>query len=532
MKVWLTILVLSLFSVGASAASRGEVDTVYCDQSITIDSCIARTISRLADSAYYDAQLEIVGPDSAPRLIVHRGAPFTCGQLKLIGISDTLLQYLPDFCDPQDLLTRAHLDAMLNGLILLHAEKGYPFAQINVIGEQVASDTLILDCRLLTGPHTVVGRIIYEGLTATRPQTLSRRLSLQPGDWFSESEYVEDSQTLRNVDFCRLQGEPSVRFNSRNETVELLFPMHDRRNLSINGGLLVLPEGTLAGNLDLLAQNLLGGGRRFALSWDKKDASSRRLRIAVLLPYFATLPFDLGLNLSQEERDSAYVTTGIASSLDYHAGPDWLVGAGITWEKVTPPEGGEIPSARTYGFRLTTTYDQRDGRFDTRAGALLHFSFDSHYRKSFAAADSVVSGYGSVIAGDLHHWLRLQKQTSLYNRLQLFQVTSDFSPVPADLLVAVGGSTNLRGYREREFLARQGIVHTLEMQWHPLDRLMLRLFVDNAYLKTSEDEFGLTGFGSGFSVDTNLGRVRFDLSLGEEKSLDKLLVHFGFESEW
>jgi hypothetical protein len=41
--------------------------------------------------------------------------------------------------------------------------------------------------------------------------------------------------------------------------------MHDRRSFLFNGGVLLQPDGTLAGNLDLRAQNLLGGGRKFEI---------------------------------------------------------------------------------------------------------------------------------------------------------------------------------------------------------------------------------------------------------------------------
>jgi hemolysin activation/secretion protein len=118
-----------------------------------------------------------------------------------------------------------------------------------------------------------------------------------------------------------------------------------------------------------------------------------------------------------------------------------------------------------------------------------------------------------------------------YSRTLLFQLESDFGPAPLDQFRSVGGGSDLRGYAEEAFLAQTGALATAEIRWYPIDRLMLRAFTDNAYLETTGGDFRLTGFGGGFEVRTNLGLVRFDLSVGEEKSLDRLLAHFGFVGE-
>ncbi len=526
------ILIVGVLFLSSQTSSGSEPDSVRCATGAEIYECARATRQVLADSSYHAARVEIIQVGIEEILLVERGARFRSDQLILLGINDSLVAVLPRERSNQQFLTRSFIDDLLNQIIARHAENGYPFAQLTVVGERLSADTLYLECRLLGGPHTRIGKIHYQGLETTRPTTLMRRHALRVGDWYRESELLAAAAALARVDFCRLSAEPSLRFDSHADLVDIIFVMQDKRSFLFNGALSLLPDGTLAGNLELRAQNLLGGGRKFEIGWDRKDADSRRLRLAMHFPYLAMLPLDLGVVLAQEERDSAFVTTSIGASLDYHAGSGWLTGLGVSWEKVTPPEGGQTPSARTYGVEISTNYDQRDNQRDPRAGVWLQFGLSSHYRKSFSAGDSLTGGYGSSIEADLRHWLRLVRQTSVFNRLRIFQVNSDFSPLPSDLLYAVGGSHGPRGYRERQFLADRGVIHTLELQWHPLPRLLLRLFVDNAYLSTPEEEFGLSGFGSGFSVDTNLGRIRFDLSLGEEKSLDKMFVHFGFESEW
>lgn len=514
------------------ALKAGNLDTLHCPPELSIQEFADQVLTSLVDSGYCAAQVEIVPVRDAEKLLVRRGDLFTVSQLKLRGVADSLLAQVVLVQQRNLPLTRSLREAALERIVRLSAEAGYPFAQLTVNSEVFEHDTLYLDCRLLPGPRVRIGAVRYEGLEVTRPATLTQRHELRLGDWYRESRMRDAGERLRQIDFCTLKDEPQLRFNSRDDAVEIIFPMQDRRSVRFDGGLLLLPDRSAAGNLELSLHNLLGAGRRFGMSWDRKDADSRRLQVDFAWPYVAGVPFDLEVQLSQEERDSAFVSTAAAASLSYHAGSSWLTGAGITWQKTTPPENEKTPSARSYGLELTTAYDIRDDRRDPRAGAWLQFGFASRYRKSFDLGDSLTGGYGSTIRADLQHWLRLGANSSAYNRLQLFQVNSDFDPLPLEELLPVGGNSGLRGYRERQFLADAGIIHTLELHWHPLPRLLLRIFVDNAYLSIPAADFGLTGFGSGFSVDTDLGKIRFDLSLGEEKSLDKLLVHFGFESEW
>ncbi|MFH2055892.1 MAG: BamA/TamA family outer membrane protein, partial [bacterium] len=429
------LTIICLLGLLAAPTANGQVDTVACAGEGNIYLCAEQVILALADSGYCAAQAEIVSVAGVDKLLLDRGALFSLAQLKLDGVADSLISLLNLEQLANLPLTRQNRDAILSQLVLLLAENGYPFAQLTIAAEFVENDTLYLDCSLLSGPHTRIGAVRYEGLEVTRPSTLAHRHKLRVGEWYRESEVRAAGESLRQVEFCTLLDSPRLRFDSRSDQVEIIFPMRDRRSFRLDGGLLVLPDRSLAGNLELSAQNLLGAGRRFGLSWDRKDSASRRLRLDFGWPYVGALPFDLELRLSQEERDSVFVTTNASAALSYHAGSHWLTGVGFNWQKTTPPEGNRVPSARSYGLELTSTYDCRDDRYDPRSGFWLQFGFGSRYRKSFSVGDSLSSGYGSTVRADFNHWLKVRKGSSVYSRLQLFQVTSDFEPLPVEELI-------------------------------------------------------------------------------------------------
>jgi hypothetical protein len=61
--------------------------------------------------------------------------------------------------------------------------------------------------------------------------------------------------------------------------------------------------------------------------------------------------------------------------------------------------------------------------------------------------------------------------------------------------------------------------------------LMLHLFSDNCYIETSAANRRLSGFGAGMAVTTTAGTFRFELALGEEKKINRMLVHLGLEGK-
>ncbi|MCX6831498.1 MAG: hypothetical protein NT028_05090, partial [candidate division Zixibacteria bacterium] len=104
-------------------------------------------------------------------------------------------------------------------------------------------------------------------------------------------------------------------------------------------------------------------------------------------------------------------------------------------------------------------------------------------------------------------------------------------PIPVDQLIGIGGSESQRGYRENSFLANLGVVSSTELRWYAAGNLMLHLFSDNCYIETGAANRRLSGFGAGMAVTTTAGTFRFELALGEEKKINRMLVHLGLEGK-
>lgn len=496
-----------------------------------IDHWHSQLGAALVGEGYFEASIAVTVNDGDTLVDVALGKLYHLTDIKARGVDEDILSSALATVGSDQPLLIAELEHLSKEIVHIYADRGYPFAKLEIQQMHLENGLLLIDYLLVPGPKGIVDKVQYSGLRTTLPRTLNSRVKLLPGEVYSEANLDRSINALSRLDFCHLAGPPAVLYNNHSEKLDIRFPMTDSRNLSFDGALVLLPDNILSGSAQLRLLNLLGGGRRLDLTWFKKDPHSQQLEFDLLLPYFSGRPFDLKLNLNQEDRDSSFISTRAQGGIDYHLGQDWSIGGQAAWAKITPEEDRRTPSARELSVVLSSYYDHRDDPFRTLNGAQLSYHFRSTYRREFGNEESIVSGYSTALDGDLRLWKRLAGSLAVYTRLRAFQIRSDFEPIPVDQLIPIGGAMTLRGYREYSYLANIGAISTVELHWYAVERLLLRVFTDNSYIGTMHDDFGLTGLGAGLSVETTLGVVRFDLSMGEEKSLSKLLVHFGFEGD-
>lgn len=449
--------------------------------------------------------------------------------VSIVGV-DTLIVRPPGLLADKTPVTAEFLQMLIRRIVGEYANAGYPFCQATLERIDVLGDRLRLEFQIATGPSTTFGKVEFGGLTATHPDRLRDRTRFPSGAPYRESLLERAKRGITQLDFTRLTREPLVTHNTRDNAADVRFMMRDERNVTIDGLLYLNSDNSLGGSGDLGLLNVFGTGERISLHWAQISKASKDLALGVTLPYAFRTPLDLQMTAAQSDRDSAYVSGRVALGASYHASERFRVGAVASWEKITPEEGQSSPSARIAGISLLTLYNSRDDVRLTRRGVFFTTELGSTYRKSFDGERAVSTGYATLLRASLESWLPVRGRWIVYQRLAPFQIRSDFSPIPAEQLIEVGGPGSLRGYRERSFLADQGLLSATELRYVFEAEFLARLFCDNAYIESQAGTRKLTGFGLGLELGTTLGKFRLDFSLGEEKQLDAMLVHFGFES--
>ncbi len=515
---------------GVRAFKESDIRALTQSTRLPLDVATALQRSYLS-SGYFDVAIQIdVSGDTT--IVVTEGHRYRLEEIDYVGVADSITGHVLKRVGGRLPATESNVAKLSEATVLTLADAGYPYAVVGVDSLVVEPVRPQLFLTINPGPQVSVAEIKFHGLRLTRPRVLYDYLEVAPGDSYSESDLRRSNERLKRLDFARSTGEPAVIFRPREKDVTLLFSMKEARNFSIDGLGYLTPDNELAGNVKSSLRNIFGYGERFRFDWSRANRSSSQIVVAASVPRMLASPLDGTIELRQHDRDSSFVATSATASLAYHLNFDWLIAAGLTWSKVAPEEELLTNAARVLAIELRTDYDSRDDRRRPRAGLVVTSLFQTAYRREFPLSGGVMSGYSRRFDGSFALYHSLSRSIVLLQRLKAFQAASDFDPLPLDELVEVGGPASLRGYRDNSFLASLGAISNSELRWLALDNLTLLAFVDNAVIRASDSDLGLTGFGGGLLIDTSLGEFRFEAALGEEKTLDRMLVHFGFSGEF
>ncbi len=491
------------------------------------EALLGAIAANYTEAGFFEAEVELSGAEDSV-VVIDEGRRYRLSDAIINGIDSAYLR-LDGFGKNQP-LSAALIERIGLRAAAAYADSGYPFASIQLVEIAIAQGRAQLRFSAIAGPRLPVGKISFPGAVASRPNTLLRRVDLESETPYRERNVRADVRALGKLDFIASAGEPQVAHDLHGNHADIAFPVRERRNFALEGVLTLDPENKPAGQANLELLNVLGYGERVGWKWSRRNAASRELALTAGLPYVGGTEFDVGIAAAQVDRDSNFVSTRAALLIDYHLDLDWLLGARLSWHKITPDVGRAAPSARIVEAALTTAYDGRDPAAVRASAVRVSTEFATAYRKSFAEGDGVRTGYSTRLVIDGSGWLAVGGGFMLYQHGLLFQVKSDFAPIPLEQFLEIGGVATLRGYREKAFLAREGAVGATELQYLAGDDAILRVFCDNGWLRMASDELRLTGFGAGTSLRTSLGWFRLDFTLGESKQFDKLMVHFGFDT--
>ncbi len=479
-------------------------------------------------AGYFAASVKIEA-DGDTTITIDEGRGFRATDLRFAGI-DTSIASPRELAKDNSPLEQEYLEEITKRVVESYAESGYPFCQAGIEKINIIGDKLNIEYAVVTGPRATFGTTEFTGLVTTKKSRLRGRLRITEGQEYRESVLQRSARALSQLNYTRPTSGPVVAHDTRTNSADVIFAMRDERNLTVDGIFYLNSDNSIGGSGDLGLLNIFGTGEHVGLHWSRLNKDSRDLGLGMELPYAGGYPVDVRLDAVQSDRDSAFVSAKLQVGAMYHFSELWQLGSTFSWEKITPDVGRLSPSARIAGVTLKTSFQKRDRLKATREGLAVVTEFGSLYRRSFSSGSDVSTGYSTIIKAKLELWQPMAKRWIVYQRIMPFQVRSDFEPVPLEQLVEIGGPASVRGYRERSYLADIGVVSATELRYLLEGNFVTSVFCDLAAIETEAGTRKLTGFGLGMELETTAGRFRLDFSLGEEKQLDAMLVHFGFET--
>jgi outer membrane protein insertion porin family len=246
------------------------------------------------------------------------------------------------------------------------------------------------------------------------------------------------------------------------------------------------------------------------------------------------------VSFHQRKQDSLYVRQSYGIDVRGEAAEDMVVGASFERMSTTPQEG--------YGARvlsgseqtlvgLSFSYDMRDDAVTPRSGSLYSTEYRTGRKRIGGPGGS--SGHTTQrIRFDLGFYASPFRTHSVLFEGHWSEVRSGALDV-ADL-ARLGGATNLRGYREGEFLGSRLLWGTAEYRFFLAPRTFVGAFLDaGAVTRPALPSIGISssdlmrfGYGVALRVDAAVGLLSVSLALGKGDGFGDAKLHVRVQNEF
>lgn len=403
----------------------------------------------------------------------------------------------------------------VEGVLNAYANRGHPLARITTVVEEIHPDESTMTLRLYVeeGPSVRFERVEFEGLTKTRLATARQLVSIREGELYSPRRIEETRHRLLNSGYFADIHPSLVQRGSSADKAILRVRVREGRTGHIAGGVGYAPPGDaaespqLTGLLEATEINLLGTGREVGFRWESGEARSTRLRYRE--PRLWGKPFSVGVQWEAErttlEALSSHREGGVVR-LDWEANPFWSLGGGGQFVRADGRRGS--------GFFGEVLYDRRDFRVNPSRGLFLRVRAD------------FVRGNLPLIRqeteGETH--FRLWKHHVLALRWGESRVRG--KSLPPSMRLYLGGTTTLRGYRERSFHGTHRLFGGIEYRILTGSESRVFAFLDVGTVRDRGKHVSFkVGYGMGVQLESQGGLLRLDYGLAPRTPPSKGKVH-------
>lgn len=484
----------------------------------------------LAERGYVRAEAEYaMRPVAEGRVdvdvAVRAGHKYTAGEINLIGVPPG---------DEKNILPKLETGAgkplreraLARDLLTIadyYRERGYPAPSARpgafVIAD--AYDELDFDVTVEPGAKVVITAIDVVGNRRTRDAVIRRELRILPGDPYDLERLRASARRIYNLKY--FEAEPTIELADV-DAGKLRVAVAERRTYRVTGALAYEPEqgetsAALIGELEANLANLGGTGREVEAYYRRLTETNADARASYFEPWIGGI--DLFAEPSGLFKDRpAYRKAGGELALGTHPLLDLTVAAGAGFDRVWREK-----ASRKYKIFTWATYDTRDYFDNPRRG------WEAAGRVELGVKDYLADGFRERVPrlelATWRYWPTGRNQV-LAVRARLRGFSSERPSL--DELYPLGGYSDLRGFKEEQFLTDRDALATAEYRFLTGRASRLFVFVDGAYRHLDAEgafaEGFELGYGAGFRAATPAGTygVDFGLAAGRPPLEGKLHV--------
>ncbi|MFC1551655.1 outer membrane protein assembly factor [Candidatus Latescibacterota bacterium] len=431
------------------------------------------------------------------------------------------------------------LEQIVQQVVSHYTASGYPDVVLrpSLIAH---GDTVHVDVLIEPGLRAAVDSIAVYGLSRTKDYVVRREIEHLLGRDAGQEVVIAAKNAVGKIGFLRLAGDPYFDY-SRDSMCMLVVNIEEGAQGSFDGAVGYQPSsdnasGEIVGKIDLAFPNIKGTGRASYIRWENLGENTEDLALNYIEPRILGSKYNISGSFAQEQRDARdYTKTIIQSSISRDIGR-LTANSGYRYEKVS---SDSLNSSSAHGIDAGITWNSIDNPANPGSGilyALRWSNVSKEYRFGTKGSHSL-----DRLEFDLDHYIPTFSMQTVALLLRYRRVET-----PADKLTLsdrywLGGTSSIRGYREKIFPAVKAFWVTMEYRLIQGKASWIFVFIDSGYFsnKITEPDGTLkkqtisrTGYGFGLRIESRAGTLGFDFGLGQGDGFSEGKFHVGLANSF
>ena len=366
--------------------------------------------------------------------------------------------------------------------------------------------------------------IKIEGNDSTKDWVILREFSIKPGDIYNSNKIRRSLQKVFNLGYFETIKPAHLKGKNPDDVVLVLNVKEQKTGTASFGGGYSSNNG-LVGFIQVSKKNFMGRGQTIKVKGEFGGVTNYEL--GFVEPWLRHKPISLGFNIyNTKTTQDQYDENGnyLREYDERRKGGDISIGKKLAYFTsgsisfsdqnidVTPEDystGLEDDHIQTLG--LSISRDSRDNVFQPTFGAYDSLSISK--TGGFLKGNNNYTKYYSVF----RRYYEIKPKNIFAFRLIYGMIDLAGGDVPEYEEFGLGGSSNLRGYRNRELIGREIAVTNFEYRHIFTKKFTGILFFDAGDVTKSlgtRFNFNKQGVGVGVSVKSPIGPIRLDYGKG------------------
>lgn len=433
------------------------------------------------------------------------------------------------------------LNQYLLSLIKTKNNHGYPFASIKKIQYQssgIKNDTLYINLHVFIekGNKVTLSDIIFDGLQHTHKNFLLREIKFHKNEIFDSEKIKSYISKLKKIDYLTVRD--SIALIKKQNQYFLYIPIKEKNLINFDFILGYAPKienknSQLSGKILLNFKNLFGSGRKLFIEWEKPGSQSEKLNISYRESYVFGLPVHVILSYQNEFRDSLFSSNQKRIEIQF-PGDNHKFSMSYESNRSTLDSSlfiqNQIGNINSEYILLQYQFSNFDIPQNPRRGIYLSLQSgfgtvesrdtSSSSKKNTVKFLGILEGIYPVFS--IYPFLRLQ-----YNKINMN------TTIPVSEQFFIGGSKNLRGYREDAFLTNEYFLINSEIRFIIDKMARFHFFKDWAWMSNQQGHrIYKTGYGIGFLIPSKIGLLQIDYGLKKGFNFRDGVLHIRLVSDF